>query len=66
MSLLNVTIKSDKRAKKITIEMDADKFEKLAAQFGFFNPVFLNSIRRAEEDYKSGRVRKIESLKDLR
>ena len=48
------------------IEMDADRFEKLAADFGFFSKDFLQSLEQAEKDVKAGRVRKIQSLKDLR
>jgi len=46
--------------------MDADRFEKLAADFGFFSKDFLRSLEQAEKDVKAGRVRKIQSLKDLR
>jgi len=46
--------------------MDADKLEKLAANFGFFSPEFLKSIERAERDYRTGKIKKIKSLKDLR
>ena len=67
MVSLNITIKQNKnRSRKATIEFDADKFEKLAALFGLFNPDFLKSLARAEKDVKAGRVRKVKSLKDLR
>jgi len=67
MSSLTVTIKQSRsRAKKILIEMDAEKFERLAATLGFFSPDFLKSLDRAEKDYKAGRFRKIKSLKELR
>ncbi|MFQ5661827.1 MAG: hypothetical protein ACE5F2_01060 [Candidatus Paceibacteria bacterium] len=66
MSSLAITIKSTKRPKKILIEMDANKFEKLAGDFGFFNPDFVKSLDRAERDYKAGRVKKIKSLRELR
>jgi len=67
MVSLNITIKQNKnRSRKTTIEFDADKFERLAAVFGFFNPEFLKSLARAEKDIKAGRVAKLRSLKDLR
>lgn len=67
MVSLNITIKQNKnRSRKATIEFDADKFEKLAALFGFFNPDFLKSLEESEKDYKEGRFFKIKSLKDLR
>ena len=67
MASLDITIKQDGNfPRKATIELDADKFEKLAALFGMFNPDFLKSVARAEKDYKAGRVIKFKSLKDLR
>jgi hypothetical protein len=64
MSSLELTIK--KRNHRILIEMDADRFETLAADFGFFGKDFLKSLELAEKDVKAGRVRKIQSLKELR
>ena len=53
-------------SRKIPIEVDADKFERLAADFGLFNPDFLKSLERAEHDPRAGRIRKLASLHDLR
>ena len=64
MSSLELTIK--KRNHHVLVEMDADRFEKLAADFGFFSKEFLKSLERAEKDVKAGRIRKIQSLKHLR
>ena len=66
MNSLPLTIKQAKQNQKIVIEMNADKFEKLAAVFGFFNSEFIKSLNRAEKDYKAGRIKKIKSLKELR
>ncbi len=66
MTSLTITIKPRKKEKKIIIEMDLDKFERLAASLGFFNPEFLKSLKKAEKDYKAGRIKKIKSLKELR
>ncbi len=65
MASLEFTIKQ-KSPKKVTVEFDADKFEKLAATFGFFNPEFLKDLEEAEKDIKAGRIRKIKSFKELR
>ncbi|MBI4652633.1 hypothetical protein HY750_00025 [Candidatus Kuenenbacteria bacterium] len=62
MASLAFTIKPQIKHQKIMLEMDAEKFEKLAVLFGFFNPEFLNSLNQAEKDYKAGRVKKIKSL----
>jgi len=65
MASLDIKIKKDKRSKKVTIEIDADKFQKLAELFGQFNPDFIKRLDKAEKDVKAGRIRKINSLKDL-
>ena len=64
MSSLELTIK--KRNNQVLVEMNADRFERLAAEFGFFGKEFLKSLERAEKDVKAGRIRKVQSLKQLR
>ena len=67
MSSLTLGIKQSPRVNgKIVVQIDAGKFERLAANFGFFNNDFLDSLDRAENDIKAGRVRKAKSLRDLR
>jgi len=68
MASLPVTVRPASRARRRTlrIEVDAEKFERLAADFGLFNPEFLASLERAEADVRAGRVRKITSLRTLR
>jgi len=67
MASLTITIKPRlNRPRKILIEMDADKFERLAANLGFFSSEFLESMTKSERDYKAGRIKKIKSLKELR
>lgn len=67
MVSMNITIKDGKNRKhRAMVELDADKFEKLAAIFGLFNPDFLKSLAKAEKDIKAGRITKLRSLKDLR
>lgn len=66
MSSLSITIKPGIVGKKVLVELDADRLERMAANFGFFGEDFLESVRRAEKDYHTGRFRKIKSLKSLR
>ncbi len=67
MTTPTITIKTEKEKKgKILLELDANKFEKLAAVLGFFNSDFLESLDRAENDYATRRIRKVKSLKELR
>lgn len=66
MNSLAIIIKPRANGKKILVEMDADKFERLAANLGFFGSDFLKSLGRAEKDYSAGRVKKISSLRELK
>ena len=68
MVSLKVKIKSRATysSRKFQIEVDADRFEKLAADFGLFNPAFLRSLETADRDHKAGRVKKLKSLRQLR
>lgn len=66
MSALTITIKPQiNNHKKFLIEMDINKFERLAANLGFFSSEFLESLDRAEKDIKDGKIKKIKSLKEL-
>ena len=68
MNSLAFTIKSKgsmRGGKKLVVEMDPDRLERLAANFGMLNPDFLKSLDRSERDYRMGRVRKIHSLQEL-
>lgn len=68
MKTLSFIVKPNKlnRKRKFIVEMDASRLERLAANFGMFNPEFLKSIERAEEDYRRGRVYDVKSLEELR
>lgn len=67
MASITIKVKPYKsRTRKVLIEMDANKFERLAANLGFFNPEFVISLDQAESDIKTKRINKIKSLKDLR
>lgn len=69
MASSTITIETrtkEKNSKKILIELDANQFERLAADLGLFSPEFLKSLDRAESDYKAGKIRKVRSLRTLR
>jgi len=61
-----LAIKTTSIGKKIFVELDADKLERLASNLGFYGADFLKSIDRAERDYSVGRVREVSSLSELR
>ena len=54
------------RKNHVVVEMDAERFERLAADFGLVGREFLASLARAERDIKADRLTKIKSLKDVR
>jgi len=58
-------VKIQKKAKTYHIEVDADRFERVAAALGMFSDEFLASLDRAERDIKAGRIHKAKSLADL-
>lgn len=67
MGSLAVTIKpKTTEQKKIRVEINAEQFERLAANLGFFNQDFLRSLNKAEQDFFHGKIKKIKSLKELR
>ena len=66
MNSLNIKIKPAHFKRKLLLELDADKFESLAARFGFFNPDFISSVEKSEKDYLTGKIREITSLTELR
>jgi len=66
MNRLSLKLHSATVGKKVTVEVDAGRLERLAANLGFYSADFLKSIARAEQDARAGRVRKISSLAQLR
>ena len=66
MKTIDITVKSiPAKGKKLSVEIDAERLERLAANFGLFNPDFLKSVHQAERDYSSGRTRTIKSFKEI-
>ena len=64
MTTLPLTL--TKIQKKITVTFNQDRFERLADNLGFFSNDFLQSLTRAENDIRHGRLKKLRSLRDLR
>ncbi len=58
--------KNNKKSKEITVSFNAKKFERIAADFGFFREEFLESLEKAEKDIGAGRTKKIRSLSSIR
>ena len=62
-----ITIKpSPARSKRVLVELDAERFERLAAGLGLFQKEFLDSISRAELEITKGKTHRLKGLRDLR
>jgi hypothetical protein len=65
--MANPTITIEKGSSgKFHVEMDINRLERLADALGLYNPEFLKALDRSEKDFREGRYRKIDSLKELR
>lgn len=65
-SSLTITVQPRPAKKKIVIEMDAGRFERVAADLGLFNQEFIESLGNAEKEVAQKKLRKLRSLRDLR
>ena len=63
MSVLSILQKPQMR--KVIIEIDLDKWERLADTLGMYRPEFIKTLHHSLAESRRGRVRKISSLKDL-
>ncbi|MBI2454463.1 MAG: hypothetical protein HYV54_02755 [Parcubacteria group bacterium] len=61
-----ITILKKPGAEKINIEIDVNRWEKIADALGFYKKTFLKTLDKSIKESKSGRVRKIRSLSELR
>ena len=67
MNTLTLTTKTIPRVgeRKIRVELNAERFERLAAGLGFFRSEFVASTDRAEREILQGNIKRLRSLKDL-
>jgi len=54
------------KVRKIRVDINLDQWERLADVFGFYRSSFLKTLTQSLKESKSGKVRKIKSLKELR
>ncbi len=64
--MATITVERKPKSKRIIVEIDADKLERLAASLGLPSPGFLHSIARSEKDITLGKTRRLRSLRELR
>ena len=61
-----ITVEQKPNSNRITIEVDVNKFERLAANLGLFSKEFLSSLNQSERETKQGKLTRLRNLKDLR
>lgn len=63
--LLTINIPQQK-SRKVRVEINPERFERLAANLGLFQKEFLESVARAENEIAAGKTRRLSDLRDLR
>ena len=63
--MATITILQKPNLKKIRVDIDLDKWERLADIFGFYKPEFLQVLEQSIKESKTGKITQIESLKEL-
>lgn len=58
-------VRTEPKKQNFSVKIDAAAFERMAANFGMFNPDFLKSIDQAEREYRAGKVRRVHSLAEI-
>ncbi|MBU6232005.1 hypothetical protein KGP36_05085 [Patescibacteria group bacterium] len=61
-----VKISKNRKERTVSVSFDADRFERVAADFGLFSRSFIKSLDQAEKDIKSGKITPIKNLSELR
>ena len=50
---------------KVSLEISRDNFESFCNAVGLFKPEFLETLKKSEEDHKTGRVTKRKTIYEL-
>jgi len=64
--MATITLAAKPKSKRIIVEIDADRLERLAASLGLLSRGFLDSISRSEEEISLGKTKRLRSLRELR
>ena len=63
--MATLTILRQPNSRTVHVAIDIDRWERIADALGFYRPEFLRTLRQSLKESKHGRVRKIESLREL-
>jgi hypothetical protein len=64
--MATISVERKPKSKRIMVEIDADKLERLAASLGLFRSSFLDSISRSEKEIALGKTKRLRDLHELR
>ena len=64
--MATITVMRKPKSKRIIVEIDADKLERLAASLGLFSSSFLDSMSRSEKEIALGKTKRLRDLRELR
>ena len=65
-SMATITLRARPKSKRVIVEIDADRLERLAASLGLLSQSFQDSISRAEEEIAHRKTKRLRSLRELR
>jgi hypothetical protein len=64
--MATISVERKPKSKRIVVEIDAEKLERLAASLGLFGSSFLDSISRSEKEIALGKTKRLRNLRELR
>ena len=65
-AMATITVERKPKSKRIIVEVDAAKLERLAASLGLLSRSFLDSVSRSEEEIALGKTKRLRKLRELR
>jgi hypothetical protein len=64
--MATITVERKPKSKRIIVEIDADKLERLAASLGLFSSSLVDSISSSEKEIALGKTKRLRNLRELR
>jgi len=64
--MATITVERKPKSKRVVVEIDADRLERLAASLGLFSSSFLDSVTRSEKEIALRKSKRLHNLRELR
>jgi hypothetical protein len=64
--MATISLATKPKSKRITVDIDADGLERLAASLGLLSQSLLDSISRSEGEIAHSKTKRLRSLRELR